>query len=79
MDKALELLGNKALDYIEKGEGFGTRIYEAVGKIREMTEVQSGKDQTTIILKKDNSHLRIIAFLSAMGVALVILFDFLIA
>ncbi|MEM8889567.1 MAG: response regulator [Bacteroidota bacterium] len=79
MDKALELLGNKALDYIEKGEGFGTRIYEAVGKIREMTEVQSGKDQTTIILKKDNSHLRNIAFLSAMGVALVFLFDFLIA
>jgi len=79
MDKALELLGNKALDYIEKGEGFGRRISEAVNKVREMTEVQSGKDETSIILKKDNSHLRNIAYLSAMGVALIFLFNFLIA
>lgn len=77
MDKALELLGSKGLDYIEKGEDFSNRVAESVIRIRKMTELQSDKDQATIILKKDSSHLRSIAFLSFIGISLIFLFNYL--
>ena len=77
MDKALELLGNKVLDYIEKGEGFGARIAEAVVNVREMTDLQSGKNQTTLILRKDNQHLRKIGIMGFAGISLIFLFNYL--
>lgn len=77
MDKALELLGSKALDYIEKGEGFTSRIAESVSRIREMTELKTDKDQASMILQKDNSHLRNIALFSLVGMSLIFLFHYL--